>query len=113
MKMYILENNKPVEAADEKQFFDWMSKNKGIAKEISGVSTISTVFLGFDHGGLYNISTSGKPVLFETMIFGGEHNGYQKRYLEYDEAIKGHNDAVELVNKMQINREMRLDELGI
>lgn len=103
MKMYILKNKKPVEAADDKQFFDWMSKNKIIARETSGSAMISTVFLGFDHGGF----------LFETMIFGGEHNGYQKRYLEYEEAIQGHNDAVELVNKMQINREMRLDELGI
>lgn len=108
MKMYILENNKPVEAADEKQFFDWMSKNKVMARERSSESMISTVFLGFDHGG-----SSGKPLLFETMIFGGEHDGYQKRHFEYDEAIKEHNDAVELVNKVQINREMRLDELGI
>ena len=106
--MFILENKKPVETADEKHFFDWMSKNKVIARERSCESIISTVFLGFDHGG-----SSGKPLLFETMIFDGEHDGYQKRHFEYDEAIKGHNDAVELVNKIQINREMRLDQLGI
>lgn len=103
MKMYILKNKKPVEAANDKQFFDWMSKNKIIARETSGSAMISTVFLGFDHGGF----------LFETMIFGGEHDGYQKRHLEYDDAIEGHKEAVNLANKIQINREIRLDELGI
>ena len=37
------------------------------------------------------------PILFETMIFGGEHHEYQERYTTWDEAIKGHKEAVALV----------------
>ena len=52
--------------------------------ELDNDVLISTVFLGIDHG--YN----GVPLLFETMIFGGEHDGYQERYSTWEEAEKGH-----------------------
>ena len=50
---------------------------------------VSTVFLGLDHsfGG-------GKPILFETMIFGGKYNDYQERYSTWEEAEVGHKKAV-------------------
>jgi hypothetical protein len=50
---------------------------------------VSTVFLGIDHG------FGGKPLLFETMVFGGRLNGYQCRYGTYDEAVEGHWDTVD------------------
>lgn len=46
---------------------------------------ISTVFLGLDH----NFWGGGKPIVFETMIFGGQHLQYQTRYCEWDEAEEG------------------------
>lgn len=71
-------------------------ENKVVAKdEINGVK-ISTVFLGMDHGFF------GKPLLFETMIFGGEHDMYQERYSTYEQAEKGHKVAVDLV-KSKLN----------
>lgn len=49
---------------------------------------VSTVFLGLDH------SFGGSvPLLFETMIFGGEHDQFQERYSTWDEAETGHKDA--------------------
>jgi hypothetical protein len=57
-----------------------------------GGVNVSTVFLAIDHS--FN---GGTPVLFETMIFGGEHDGYQERYTSFEEAVKGHEVAVKLV----------------
>lgn len=57
--------------------------------------TISTVFLGIDHNFF-----GGKPLLFETMIFGGTAEEYCNRYSDYDEAIKGHDEAVKYSIKM-------------
>lgn len=53
---------------------------------------ISTVFLGIDH----NFFPGGRPLLFETMIFGGPHHHYQDRYSTRDEAIAGHLIAVKI-----------------
>jgi hypothetical protein len=52
---------------------------------------VSTIFLGLDHS-----LNGGKPVLFETMIFGGKHNEYQERYSTWNEAVEGHKKACEL-----------------
>lgn len=48
--------------------------------------TVSTVFLGLDH----NHWGKGAPVLFETLVFGGEHDGRMERYTTWDEAERGH-----------------------
>jgi hypothetical protein len=52
---------------------------------------VSTVWLmGIDH------SFGGdKPILFETMIFGGEHDDEMERYHSYEEAVEGHARWVE------------------
>lgn len=59
---------------------------------------ISTVFLGLDHsfGG-------GTPVLFETVIFGGIHDQFQERYCTWDEALAGHQRAIEMVFELTHN----------
>lgn len=51
---------------------------------------ISTVFLNFDH----NWNPDGEPVLFETMIFGGEYDEEMWRYSTWDEAKAGHDRIV-------------------
>jgi hypothetical protein len=58
-----------------------------------GEVVISTVFLALDH----NFGRGGRPVLFETMIFGGAHDQDCWRYCTRDEALAGHKAAVELV----------------
>lgn len=50
---------------------------------------VSTVFLGIDHG-----NGEGEPILFETIVFGGEHDGRTERYSTWNEAQKGHNNIV-------------------
>lgn len=97
MKQFVLDGTTPVPV----DFGDWIKwtkeqhearpGHKHVANtEINGI-TVSTVFLGLDHswGG-------GTPILFETMIFGGEHDQFQERYSTWAEAEAGHRAACEL-----------------
>jgi hypothetical protein len=56
-------------------------------------TVISTVFLGVDH----NYGKTGKPILWETMIFHNGHGDYQKRYTSKADAVLGHREAVRKV----------------
>lgn len=58
---------------------------------INGIH-ISTVCLGLDHS-----FGHGKPLWYETMIFGGEHDEFQMRYETLEEAMRGHESAVHMV----------------
>jgi hypothetical protein len=49
-------------------------------------ATLSTVFLGMDHG----FPGRGLPVLFESLWFGGAQDGAMRRYHTRDEAEAGH-----------------------
>ena len=66
---------------------------------------VSTVFLSMDHS--YSFDDEGNrienptPVLWETMIFGGEHSGYQERYTSHDDALAGHKRALDLVKNIE------------
>lgn len=94
MKNYKLEGKT---ATPVDNFFEWAkwfeTADRVVKKTIlpDGVK-ISTVFLGMDHAFM-----GEKPMLFETMIFGGEHDGFQERYSTWDEAEAGHQRAIELV----------------
>lgn len=70
--------------------FETMDRQVASTDVTEGVR-VSTVFLGMDHafGG-------GPPLLFETMIFGGPHAHDQWRYSTWEEAEKGHAEAVKL-----------------
>ena len=57
---------------------------------------VSTVFLDIDHS-----FDDGEPLLFETMIFGGENDGYRYQYLTWDDAVKGHQFACEKVGRYE------------
>ncbi len=97
MAWYILdENNKPIRSTIV-DCGEWLEENperKAVKQERIGKIFISTVFLGLDHA--WNSDT---PVLWETMIFGGEHDQYQERYSSYEDALEGHQKALNLVNK--------------
>lgn len=68
----------------------WETTDRRIAlTDINDEVSVSTVFLGLDHGW-----GGAVPVVFETMIFGGPHDQYQERYSTLDEARAGHNKAV-------------------
>jgi hypothetical protein len=64
-----------------------------VKKTKIGRVEVSTVFLCLDH----NFTGSGDPVLWETMIFGGKHDGYCDRYSSLAEAKAGHETACSIV----------------
>ena len=98
MAWYILdENNKPVKSTGIQEYSDWEKANqdkKYLKQEFVDDIHVSTVFLGLDHGWDSDIL-----VLWETMIFGGEHDQYQDRYTSVEDALEGHQTALNLVNK--------------
>jgi len=80
---------------------DWTSnenlrRRPHVAKEMIGDVLVSTVFLGIDHA-----HDSGIPLLFETMIFGGEHDQWQDRCSTWSGAEDMHAVAVEMVKASQ------------
>ena len=91
-------DNKPVVATSVIEAAEWLDKNperKAVKQENIGDDIyVSTVFLGLDHACNSNI-----PVLWETMIFGGEHDQYQERYTSCEDALEGHQTALNLINK--------------
>lgn len=91
---YILIDKQPVPCDDLLAWARWYETADRHAgqTDILGVA-VSTVFLGIDH----NFSFSGQPILFETMVFGGAHDGDQERYCTWAEAEEGHLRWVEIV----------------
>ncbi len=85
---YILVDKKPVPEPSLYKWGAWYQNtaNRIVAREKVGDAEVSTVFLALDH----NFFMKGRPALFETMIFGGEHDGYQDRYATWDEAEAYH-----------------------
>jgi hypothetical protein len=67
---------------------------------------ISTVFLGVN----YAYSPNEPPLLFETMVFGGEHDLFQERYRTWDEAVEGHARAIEMCGGEIIQVEDKIEE---
>jgi hypothetical protein len=69
----------------------WFEKenNRRVDLTETAKGVVSTVFLG--------IGVDDPPLLWETMVFGGEHNEYQERYATYAEALEGHARAVAMV----------------
>jgi hypothetical protein len=104
MHYYKLVDKKPIRC-DLKELF---LQDNSIAKNKFGDVEVSTIFLFLDHSFM-----SGEPILFETMIFGGENDGYQMRYSTYEDSLIGHENACNLVNKVKIDRENKLNDLGI
>lgn len=84
---------------DPERFTEWeKSRNEWHLKTEIDLISISTVFLGIDH----NHRKDGEPILFETMIFGGKYDGWQKRYSTPEEARDGHGRAVKMVSDTPI-----------
>ena len=93
---YILDDHTPIRESDLITWAAWLETADRIVKKTSvcnGVD-VSTVFLGLDHQW-----SDGPPLLFETLIFGGEHDGDMWRYSTWKQAEAGHDAVVaELVN---------------
>ena len=95
---YVLEGKEVVCVGDDVELWSQRFEldNRQIGDDhIDGVR-VSTVFMGVDH----NFDPDGEPLLFETMIFGGEHDKERWRYSTFDEAEAGHVRAVDLVKNV-------------
>ena len=93
---YILENGK-IKVVDLMTWAEWFEKaDRHIGNDFIDGVRVSTVFLGIDHN-----FGEGEPLLFETMIFGGEHSDYQERYSTLEEAKQGHLKAIKLAKTIK------------
>ena len=104
MNHYILdENGNPVIEHDYQIWSYWMeNNNRHLALDEIGDVKVSTVFLGIDHSWSRSFTVKlyyeyENPILWETMIFGGERDGYQNRFCSKESALEGHAYALSLV----------------
>ena len=89
---YILKEHEPIFCDDLIKWARWFEKGiRRVAQTSKGRITVSTVFLGIDHG-----LDGNTPLLFETMIFGGKHDEYQERCSTWEQAEEMHKRACEL-----------------
>jgi hypothetical protein len=91
MTTYTLKDKTPVACEDMMEWGRWFqTSDRQVKLDLFTPDVrVSTVFLGMDH------SFNGDyPVLFETMIFGIEEDGYQTRCSTWDEAIFMHAEAL-------------------
>lgn len=70
--------------------------------EIGPHVTVSTVWLGVDHG--WGDDPDRPPIIFETMVFGGPMAEEQWRYATEAQAVEGHGVVVSLVRRAMSNR---------
>lgn len=92
---YILdERGEPVIELDLLTWAKWYeTAERHVALDDLGeLGRVSTVFLGFDHGW-----HDDRPVLWESMVFGGPLDQEQVRYRSRAEALVGHAALVEAV----------------
>ncbi len=88
---YILDGHKVIEEPDISKWAQWFQVGDRVVKKTTlqdkeGISVkISTVFLGLDHS-----FSDGPPLLFETMVFGGELDQEMDRCTTWDEAVIMH-----------------------
>ncbi len=84
---YVLDQHKPVPISQGVAWAAWFanSENRIVSKTEEKDVTVSTVFLGLDHQ-----HGDGPPLLFETFIFGGPHDGETERCSTWEEAEEMH-----------------------
>lgn len=101
--LYILKNGKPrAMKNDPAAIVKWARKfgtgrpSRRVASDKVGELWVSTVFLGTN----YAFDYTEPPVLFETMVFGGDKE-ICRRYRYLKEALRGHREVVEMVRTTQ------------
>jgi hypothetical protein len=94
MKFYILDGDKtPRLVTSEEWAAEWASTeiaDRRVREDTVGDVYVSTVFVGIDH----RFFGPGDPLIFETMIFDGPHDGECARSSTWEEAEEMHAEAV-------------------
>ena len=92
MNYYLDENHNPIAEPDILKWAErFEAMDRRVARTVINDVAISTVFLSVDH----NFGGGGRPVLFETMIFGGEHDEEMERHETWEQAEAGHKQWVD------------------
>lgn len=87
--MYAMLIDGNVQQCGDRKWSKWFeTADRVVRKTQIGDVLVSTVFLGINHGDFAN------PLWFETMVFGGEHDGDCWRYSNMSKAIEGHANAL-------------------
>lgn len=89
---YILDG-KTIVSCDLLTWARWFERgDRTVALTNAGAVRVSTVFLGMNHQ-----FGEGPPLLFETMVFGGERDERVERYATWAEAEAGHEKMCQAV----------------
>lgn len=93
------DEGEPVAVESVQEWSTWFSTGdrRHVAEDTVGDVRVSTVFLGLDH----NFTGNGKPVLWESMVFGGELDQEQWRYDSLQAAMDGHGELLRKVLAVQ------------
>jgi hypothetical protein len=94
--MYIMNPDHTVRLTeDSAEWGRWMQDADRVVARYEHTADIhvSTAFLGLDHDHM----RVGRPILFETMVFGGEHDESRWRCCTWEEAQEQHMNAIALV----------------
>jgi len=90
---YILEGRTPVKVNLETWARWFETADRKVRRTTKGDVEVSTVFLGLDHA----FGNSEKPLLFETMVFGGPLDQETDRTSTWEEAEAAHEKMVERI----------------
>jgi hypothetical protein len=94
---FILVGKVPKPADDLAEWTQWLwNEDSNVAHDFVGDTEIRTVFLGID----YRLD-GGEPLLFETEIFGGPYDQYQRRCSTWEQAEAQHAEAVKLATSLK------------
>lgn len=96
LKYYVLDDEGEPVACDWRTWGLWFETHffdRCVLRDDVGRVRVSTVFLGLDHRHFGD----GPPILWETMVFGGLCDGFQRRATSKLDALLVHQHAVALV----------------
>lgn len=99
---YILdENGEAIPAPGLLSWGQWLQdhpKERQLADDQIGNARVSTIFLGLDCGFHFrDAHVVYRPMLWETMVFGGPYDQFQTRYTSRADALAGHGKIVQML----------------
>ena len=99
-RFYKLWKGLPVPVDDVIEWAKWFkTADRVVAQEnISEDIMVSTVFLGCDE----SFGLNPRPLIFETLVFGGKCGGMMDRYSTWGQAERGHAKMVEKVKRQKV-----------
>jgi len=97
---YILNHNKVPVRASAEAWRKWLAVKGEDSRQVAYTkingAKVSTVFLGLDHRW-----GEGPPLLFETLVFEGKHDGYCDRCCTWTEAEAQHAAVVAMIESTE------------